>query len=74
MSIRFNNNIFSFHAYYVVRGLESININGIIITINSIIFLAGHVRYIICQITIMSATLHLTGIICVLIGSVDMLS
>jgi hypothetical protein len=70
MSIRFNTNIFSFHAYYVVIGLGSVIINGIIITINNIIFLTWHVQDIICQSTIMSVRFCMIGIICILIGTV----
>ena len=73
MSIRFNTNIFSFHAYHVVRGLRSVIINGIIITINNIIFLAWIVRYIVCQITTMSVIFYFIGIVYILVGSVDIL-
>ena len=64
MSIRFNTNIFSFHAYSVVRWLRPVHINNII-------FLVWLARYIICQITIMSVTFYLTIIIYILVGSVD---
>jgi hypothetical protein len=70
MSIRFNTNIFSFHAHYVVRGLRYINFYGIIITINTIIFLAWHVLFIICQSTIMYIRFWLIAMIYILISSV----